>query len=91
MSSSLPDKIYAKCPVCGSGGDTPAASLTDADAQSNIDTVDAGEYLVWYEGELMCPLCKQNRINRQQSDVVAERCAEEQDWRDRVGFKRQIT
>jgi hypothetical protein len=89
--SSTPDKIYAKCPICGSGGDIPASRLTPADAQSNIDITATGDYLEWFQGLLMCPLCKQNRINRQSSEVSAERHAEEQMFRDRAGFRRSIS
>ena len=88
---SIPDNVHAKCPVCGSGSDYPAADLTSADAQTNISAERVKQTLVWFEGELMCEVCKQNRINRNQSDEVAERCGEEQEFRDAAGFKRIIT
>lgn len=88
--SESPDKVYAKCPVCGSGGDLSVSNLTGADSQSNIDTTPTGDYLVWHEGELMCPLCKQNRINRRESEAASERHAAEEDFRAGAGFKRTI-
>ena len=85
-----PANLYAKCPVCGSGGDVPASQLTGADSQSNIDPAPKGEYLVYYEGDLMCQLCKDNKINRAHSELVSEKLSAEQEFRDNVGFKRTI-
>jgi len=87
----IPDKIYAKCHICGSGGDYPASGLTNADSQSNIDVTPTGDYVRWFQGSLMCELCIQNKINRDQSEVSADRHADEQDFRDQVGYRRSIS
>jgi len=88
---SIPDKIHAVCPICGSGTDYQASQLTPADAQTNLSTDKVKHDLVWYEGDLMCELCKQNRINRYQSEIDADRQAEEQQFRDAAGFQKSIT
>ena len=91
MRGSLPDKIHAKCPVCGGGGDYPASALTGADSQSNIDTEAYEQNLVWYEGELMCQLCKNNRKLRSESHLAAEKHSHAQAFRDAVGFRKTIS
>ena len=91
LPGSIPDKIWAKCPVCGSGGDYPASALTGADSQSNIVTDSVGEYLVWHEGELMCQRCKTNRIHRAESHIAAEKHSHAQAFRDAVGFKKTVS
>ena len=88
---TIPSLIHAKCPVCGSGHDYPASVLTGADSQSNIDSDAQKDTLVWFQGLLMCLTCKQNKINRQQSEVSAERHTEEQSFRDSAGFRRTIS
>lgn len=84
------DLIHARCSICGGGQEIPSANLTGADAQTNINTERIKETLYWCEGILMCGICKQNRINRHQSEVSAERHADEDDFRARAGFRRSI-
>jgi len=91
LKGSLPDKIWAKCPICGSGGDYPASALTGADAQSNIVETAVGQYLVWHEGDLMCESCKKNRIQRAESYLSAEKHSKEQSFRDAIGFTKTVT
>ena len=91
VRDALPDKIHAKCPVCGGGGDYPASALTGADSQSNIDTEAYEQNLVWHEGELMCELCKKNRILRSESHLGAEKHSYAQAFRNAVGFTKTVS
>ena len=89
---------FGICQVCGSKGtEYPAADLTTADSQSNIDgaassLVDTpkGVQLEYYKGKLMCRVCK----NRLSADDVslreADKHARSQSFRDRAGFKRSV-
>ena len=91
MRGSLPDKIHAVCPVCGGGGDYPASALTGADSQSNIVTTAVAQDLVWHEGDLMCELCKRNRILRAESYLEADKQSNAQKFRDSMGFRKNIS
>lgn len=88
---SIPKEVHGICAVCGPGRDYPASQLTSADAQTNLSTDPVEQDLFWYDGILMCALCKQNKINRDESDTVADRLADEQTFRDNAGFKRTIS
>lgn len=85
-------EVFGKCHRCGgSGPDKPAASLTTADAQGNLNTLAQGEILTYFEGILMCDYCIQSEKNRRQSIMSADRHAEEESFRARVGFKRTVS
>lgn len=96
--SRISDVIYGKCPICGDAArDYPAASLTSADAQDNIDGADSsltdpskGVPLEWWRGELMCRTCKNRLQADDESLIAAERHAESQSFRDKAGFVREV-
>lgn len=89
---SVPEIIFGRCPVCGdTSADYAAASLTPADSQSNLDVVGNGTILEYYQGELMCEVCKKTRIMREESELSAEKHAEEDAFRAAAGFVRTVT
>jgi len=96
--NSMEDTIFGKCPICGgSGKDYPAADLSSADAQDDIDgagsslrSASKGIVLVWYLGKLMCEMCKNRLKADEASRLSAEKHKEAQVFRDKVGFKREV-
>lgn len=91
----MADIIYGICKVCGNRGkDYPATSLTTADSQSNIDgaanpTLTApskGVELIYYNGKLMCHVCKNRLESDEQSRISADKHAEAEEFRSKVGF-----
>ena len=84
--------MFGICPVCSSdGGDYPAADLTTADSQTNIDETGEGVPLVMYQGRKMCEMCKNRLIADEESIESARRDAEEQRFRSAAGFTKTIT
>jgi len=85
----FPEIKFGVCQYCGGkGADYPAADLTYADAQDNLDETGNGIPLVDYDGMLVCEMCRDTLENRKESLRQAERLAEEQRFRDNAGFVR---
>jgi len=85
----FPRIAFGKCPVCGGGGgDDPNPSSADAEAR---DLVGNGYQLEWFEGELMCELCKKEKLARRESMVDSEKQAEAEEFRAGAGFTRSVT
>ena len=83
--------MFGICPVCSSdGGDYPAADLTAADSQTNIDETGQGVPLVMYQGRKMCETCKDRLISDEESLESARKHAEEEGFRARMGFTKTI-
>ncbi len=81
--------IFGICKVCGAdGGDDPAASGADTPA---TDVTGNGVPLVYYEGDLMCELCKKQKQAEVESLENAERHADEERFRQQAGFTNTIT
>ena len=86
---SIPKVIFGKCPVCGGGGgDDPNASGADVPATL---TEGNGIPLVYYQGELMCEICKQTKINEEESLRVAEKHSDAEDFRAQAGFTNTVS
>lgn len=84
----FPEIIYGTCSICGGrAADDPDASGADVSAR---DTTGDGVILVYHEGQLMCEMCKQNRINRDESLLSNEKHAEAEQFRQKAGFKKTI-
>ena len=85
----FPQIKFGPCPVCGgSGGDDPDAGGADAPAR---DTTGNGYRLEYYQGELMCNICKQTKIGDAESVVAASKHADSERFRAQAGFKRRIS
>ena len=86
-----PEKIiFGICSVCGAdAGDKAGAS--GADSSSNIDSTGNGVILMYYNGQLMCEVCKNRLSSDQESIDSAQRHADEQRFRDSAGFVRSVS
>jgi len=81
---SFPDVIFGICPVCGSdGGDKADASGADAPA---TDTTGNGVVLEYYQGNLMCQLCKKQKVADVETLIATQRRADEERFRRAAGF-----
>jgi DNA-directed RNA polymerase subunit RPC12/RpoP len=90
---SFPYITYGKCPRCGQKSDddaTPNASGGTANSESDIRT-GTGTVLEMFRGEYICHMCKKQILGDEESSLIADKHAEEQAFRDRVGFKRTIS
>ncbi len=88
---SFPEIKFGVCPECGSKGkDYPASALTSADAQDNLDTTGHGVVLEYYNGKLMCELCKKQKQADEESLNSASKHAEEEKFRQKAGFTQSI-
>lgn len=89
--SAVTDIIFGKCPVCGSdGGDCPAEDLSSADSVSNIDEAGNGVVLEYYNGKLMCRICKKRLQADEETKTANQRRSEDERFRQKAGFKRTI-
>lgn len=83
----FPEIIFGRCPVCGGKGTDDAASGSQ---HSTEDHTGAGYNLLYYEGQLMCKMCKKRLRNDEESRQAEIRRNEEQVFRDKLGFKRNM-
>ena len=84
---SFPDTKFGICPICGANsGDYAAGGLTLADSQTNIVRPGTGVVLVEYQGKLMCENCRREKQADEESLASAKKHAQEQRFRDKVGF-----
>jgi hypothetical protein len=78
---------FGICPVCSSdGGDYPAADLTTADSQTNIDETGQGVPLYEYKGQMVCKECKDRLEADSESLLSAKKHAREEAFRSKAGF-----
>ncbi len=78
---------FGICPVCSSdGGDYPAASLTTADSQTNIEVAGQGVPLYDYEGKMVCKECMERLKADSESLLSAKEHADAEASRSRAGF-----
>ena len=85
---AFPEIKFGICNICGGkGGDYASPGAGNAAAR---DTVGNGLVLEWYDGKLVCEMCKKILIADEESLVSSERHAEEQRFRDKAGFKRSV-
>ena len=90
-SQKFPGTDTGFCPRCGGdGGDTPAAQLTDADAQDNIDEDSKKTVLIEYRGELFCNICLEEYKDEEQAIIDAQKYALADSQRAAMGFTQTI-
>lgn len=83
---SIPKEIWGVCPVCaGKGSDYPAADLTLADSQTNIDA-GTGLPLVYYKSKLMCGKCKEQKSAEDISLDNARKHSDTEKFLNNAGF-----
>ena len=63
----FPKIMFGKCPVCGGGGTDDSAS---GSAFSTEDHAGEGYYLDYYNGELMCQMCRK-RLKADEETALA--------------------
>ncbi len=91
-SESFPGPRIGFCPRCGGdGGDIPAASLTGADAQSNIDTDRRKTVLTLYQGEFFCDICLKEFKDEEFSLIESDRFQKADELRAGLGFTNSIS
>jgi hypothetical protein len=87
----FPKVIFGKCPICGSdGGDAPESSLTGADATTDIDEEGNGVELVYYNGDLMCHICRNRKIAEEETRIANDKRNDAESFRNKAGFKHSI-
>lgn len=86
----FPDIIFGKCSVCGADGGDEASPSSSADSTSNLETTGSGVILEYYQGELMCKLCKNQKIADAETLIATEKRITEQSFRDKAGFVRTV-
>jgi len=80
----FPEIKFGICPICeAAAADDANASGADVSAR---DTTGDGVVLEYYQGELMCELCKKQKIADEESLRVSERHADEERFRHQAGF-----
>lgn len=82
---------FGKCPRCGSdGGDYPAADISNADSDSNLETTGNGVKLELFRGDWLCPMCiKEIKADEETEAMVKKQNAAER-FRGRAGFRKSI-
>lgn len=87
--SSDPNRnVFGLCRRCGGEPPDGFPSLGGADASRDTDQ---NQKLVLYRGEWMCPMCKQNLINDEESLIDSDIIRDEQLFLKRVGFSDTIS
>jgi hypothetical protein len=81
--------IFGKCPLCGNNG-ADYATVSACDSTSNLDTTGNGISLIKFRGDVMCTLCKDIILSREESERMAEKHAEAQRFRSALGFKTSV-
>ena len=86
--SNFPKIIFGICEECGGqGGDYPTPGAANVAAR---DTVGNGVVLEWYQGKLVCNICKTTLKSDDESLVAAEKHAKEETFRAKAGFRNSV-
>lgn len=86
--NEFPSIKFGICQVCnGQGADYANPGTGNVPA---TDIVGNGVVLEWYDGKLVCPLCKKELIADQESIVSSDKHAEEERFRGQVGFLSRV-
>ena len=86
-----PNTIFGVCSRCNAkGADAPAVDLTEADAQDNLDAAGNGVELFLHDGEYICQLCIKDIEADEESREDARRQADEEKFRQQVGFTKRV-
>lgn len=84
---SFSDITFGKCPVCGyDGADDTSASGADASSSDAGNGVE----LVYYNGKLMCEVCKTRLSSDEESKLSARKHSEEERFRSKAGFRHSL-
>lgn len=82
---------FGKCPRCGAnGGDYPAADISDADSDSNLEVVGNGVKLELFRGDWLCPMCVKEIKQDEESRKHAKKHADAERFRGRAGFSNSV-
>ncbi len=84
----IPERTFGICPRCGRRASMTVGTGCDAGGR---DEDGAGYDLHKFRGEYMCFLCKQEILKDEQSLMMAEKHATEEQFRSSVGFSKTIT
>jgi hypothetical protein len=88
---TTPKIIFGVCFRCSAkGADAPAADLTEADAQDNLDAVGNGVELFLHDGEYICQLCIKDIEADEESRLDAHKQADEEKFRQQAGFTKRV-
>lgn len=86
--NKFPNIIFGICEICGGqGGDYPTPGSGNAPAR---DTVGNGVVLEWYQGKLVCNVCKTTLKSDDESLLSAQKHAEEEKFRAKAGFRNSV-
>lgn len=84
---AFPRVKYGRCPVCGGMG------KNDPDpgpAFSTEDHTGTGYYLIYYDGRLMCRMCKKRLSNNAETAIKTAKYNEEQEFWDKSGVRKNM-
>ena len=81
---TFPKDLVGRCPICGDNAD----KFTDEDGVESVETSSSGYTLIYYQGEVMCTRCRQERINIEQSYKDYDLWLIDEQMRQRLGFRR---
>jgi len=84
---AFPETIFGKCPVCGGGGEN---NPDPGDAFSTEDHSGVGYRLYYYQGRLMCKMCKKRLSNNEQSKIAIAKYNENQRFLEKMGVKKNM-
>lgn len=88
---NFPETVFGICPNCGGKAadyDVSDETLTSADKVRG--SLGSGIKLVRFRGDFICEMCKNNIINREETEKEAELDQSDQDFRGDVGFKKSV-
>ena len=83
----FPKVKYGQCPVCGGKGEDDPSSGTQ---HSTEDHAGAGYNLVYYEGRLMCKMCKKRLKNDAETAIKTAAYNENQKFLEKCGVRKTM-
>jgi len=84
---AFPEELFGKCPIHGGGGtDDP----NSGSAFSTEDHTGEGYKLVYYQGKLMCELCRKRLMADDESSVKQAQYRENQEFWNKCGVRQTM-
>ena len=84
---TFPNEKFGKCPIHGGGGTDDSGSGSH---HSTEDHTSYGYPLVYYQGRLMCKLCRKRLMAYEESKVAQDKYNENQRFLERMGARKTM-
>lgn len=83
----FPSIAYGRCNRCGRNGEETADDTADA---PDVSVEGTGIELIMFRGELMCRLCKETILDREDAEREVSFLRDAASFRGRAGFVKKI-